>query len=261
MKLRHPRRRSPSLGLTFAAALLIAPTLTFGQTAAATVTNTPAPPKNPWETTAAAGVTLTRGNSDTLLATLSLDTKKKWAHDEAAFGAAAGYGTESDKRTADFANGYGQYNHLFTERLYAGLRVSANYDGIAHLSYRVTVSPLAGYYLIKNTNTTLSVEIGPAVVFEKFWYEPPDTYPAFRAAERLDQRLSDTTKIWESVSYVPDVTKWSERYVVTAEAGIDTAITKKWSLRVLAQDIYNSQPANGREKNDFRLIAGTAYKF
>lgn len=261
MNLNYIPWRTPTIATVITTALLLAAALAQAQEEKRSLTNAPAPPKNPWETTAGAGFTLTRGNSDTMLATLTLDTKKKWAHDEAAFGAAAGYGTENDNRNADFYNAYAQYNHLFTERFYAGLRVSGNYDGIAHLSYRVTVSPLAGYYLIKNTNTTLAVEIGPAVVFEKFWYQPPDTYMAFRAAERFEQKLSATTKFWESVSYVPDVKKWSEKYVLTAEAGIDAAITKKWSLRVVGQDIYDSQPANGREKNDFRLIAGTAYKF
>lgn len=68
-------------------------------------------------------------------------------------------------------------------------------------------------------------------------------------------------RAWESVSYVPQVDKWMDNYVITAEAGIDTAITKQWSLRVVFQDIYTSEPAAGTEYNELRLIAGTAYKF
>ena len=52
-----------------------------------------------------------------------------------------------------------------------------------------------------------------------------------------------------------------ENYLANFEAGIDTAITKQWSLRVVFQDQYASEPAHGRKKNDLRLIAGTAYKF
>ena len=55
--------------------------------------------------------------------------------------------------------------------------------------------------------------------------------------------------------------RWTEKYIITAEVGIETAITKKWSLRVVGQDIYDSEPAAGRKNNDLRLIAGTAYKF
>ena len=54
---------------------------------------------------------------------------------------------------------------------------------------------------------------------------------------------------------------WSNNYLVNSEAGIDTAITKHWSLRVVFQDMYASEPATGRKNNDIRLLAGTAYKF
>ena len=70
-----------------------------------------------WESTAAAAATLTRGNSETFLATLSLDTKRKWESDEVALGVSGGYGdsTVNDVNTknTEFLQGYGQYNRLF----------------------------------------------------------------------------------------------------------------------------------------------------
>jgi putative salt-induced outer membrane protein YdiY len=261
MQEAKPQHRSPKIGLSLAIAILIGTGLALGQDQKPATTNAPPPPKNPWDSTAAAGLTLTRGNSRTMLATLSLDTKRKWETNEALFGAQGGYGEDHDVRNADFANAYGQYNRLFTERIYGGLRVSFNYDGIANLSYRVTVSPLAGYYLIKETNTTLALEVGPALVFEKYEHQDGDGYYAFRAGERFEHKLTASTKIWQSLSYVPQVDKWAEKYIITGEAGIDAAINKQWSLRVVLQDIYDSQPATGREHNDMRLIAGTAYKF
>jgi len=227
----------------------------------------PAPEKKGWETTAAAGLTITSGTKDTLLATAGILTGRKWEMDELAFGLSGGYGNDDNnptKTTTDntkFVQGFGQYNHLFTPRFYGGFRLDAAYDGIAELDYRVTLSPLAGYYLIKNTNTTLAVEAGPSLVFEKYSGQDSDTYLGIRFAERLDHKLTDSTKIWEYVSYVPDVEDWMGHYVITAEAGIDTAITKKWSLRVVLQDIYTSQVPAGIDNNELRLIAGTAYKF
>ena len=48
--------------------------------AAESATTPETPPK--WDTTAAAAITLTRGNSETFMGTLSLDTKRKWEKDE-----------------------------------------------------------------------------------------------------------------------------------------------------------------------------------
>jgi putative salt-induced outer membrane protein YdiY len=87
------------------------------------------------------------------------------------------------------------------------------------------------------------------------------TYVGLRLGEKLEHKLTDTTKLWQSVEYIPAVDRFTQKYVLTFEAGIDTAITKKWSLRVMVQDIYNSEPGGGNKKNDMRLLAGTAYKF
>ena len=80
-------------------------------------------------------------------------------------------------------------------------------------------------------------------------------------AERFEHKLTPTTKVWESLKYLPKVDEWTQNYLLNFEAGIDTAITKHWSLRVVFQDKFASEPANGRKQNDIRLIAGTAYKF
>ena len=40
--------------------------------------------------------------------------------------------------------------HVFSDRLYGGLRLDAQYDGIAGVDYRAKITPMVGYYLIKN---------------------------------------------------------------------------------------------------------------
>ena len=259
MKTRNTKAKTHLL-----AAAVAIPLLLGGSAAKA---ETPAQEKKGWETTAAAGLTLTSGTKDTMLVTVGLNTSRKWEKDEFGFGITGGYGEDDNNPTktktanTEFVSAFAQYNHLFTERFYGGVRLDGLYDGIANLDYRFTLSPLAGYYLIKTTNTTLAVEVGPAAVTEKYSGQDSDTYLGVRFAERYEHKLTDTTKIWETVSYVPDVEHWVEKYVITAEAGIDTAITKKWSLRVVLQDVYTSEPGPGSEYNELRLIAGTAYKF
>lgn len=224
----------------------------------------PEPPKG-WETTAAAAVTLTRGNSDTFLGTLSLDTKRKWETDEALFGISGGYGENKvngvNSKSVEFIQGYGQYNHLFTDRFYGALRLDGQYDGIAGINYRFKVSPMVGYYLIKNDRMTLATEAGPSLIYEKLAGESAHSYWAARLAERFEYKLTATTKVWESLEYLPKVDDWSKNYLLNFEAGIDTAISKAWSLRVVFQDQYANEPAIGRKQNDMRLLAGTALKF
>jgi len=261
MKKSYTRQNGPGARLGVAAALLLGCGLVSvrGQAAA------PAPNTNRWETTAAAAITLTRGNSESFLATLSLDTKRKWARDEVAMGIAGGYGESTvddvDTKNTEFVNAFGQYNHLFSDRFYGGLRLDGEYDGIAGVDYRFKISPLAGYYLIKNARMTLAVEAGPALVLEQLDGEDSRSYWAARFGERFEYKLTATTKFWQSADYYPQVDRWLDNYLLNFEAGIDTAITKHWSLRVVFQDMYASQPAAGKKDNDMRLLAGVAYKF
>jgi putative salt-induced outer membrane protein YdiY len=221
---------------------------------------TPAPVKT-WETTAAAGLSLTRGNSHTILTTLGLDSKRKWEKDEALVGISGGYGKSEGIRNTDFVQAYGQWNHLLDDRWYYGARLDGNHDGISRLSYRFRLSPLFGYYIVKNDKTSLSVETGPSVVLEKFENLPSDTYIAVRFGEKFEHKLSDTAKIWQTAEYIPQVDRWVEKYLINGEVGISSAINKQWDMRVVAQVLHDSEPAPGRKYNDFRLIAGTGYKF
>jgi hypothetical protein len=66
--------------------------------------------------------------------------------------------------------------------------------------------------------------------------------------------------VWQTADVTPEVENW-ENYVVNFELGLEAPITKKLSARLVAQDTYDHQPTPGRLKNDFKLIAGLAYKF
>jgi putative salt-induced outer membrane protein YdiY len=254
--MKHHRIHSNLLAhCAVAAGLMLAGRVTASAQAA------PAPETLRWSSSAAAGLTLTRGNSETFLTTITLDSKRKWKTDEASVGAAAGYGTSDSDRNTDFVQAYGQYNRLFSEKFYGGLRLDANHDGIADLSYRVRFTPLAGYYLIKEPKTSLTVECGPSIVTEKYERLGSETYLGIRFGERYEHQLTASTKIWQSLEYVPRVDEWFDKYLINGEAGIDAAINSKWSLRVVLQVLHDSDPAPGNDSTDLRLIAGAGYKF
>jgi putative salt-induced outer membrane protein YdiY len=231
---------------------------------AETSTNTSAPgvvlaKKYPWQSSLTAGLTLTKGNSDTLLFTASLQTQKKMPHDEYKFGAEGSYGENNSVENNKTAHAFGQYNHLFNERLFGYLRADGLHDGIADLDYRVSLSPGLGYYLLKSTNTTLAVEAGPGVVFERLGSQD-DTYATLRLAERFEHKFTSGARVWQSVEFSPELDKW-EKFVANAELGVEAPLTKQLSLRAYVQDTYVNEPAAGRKNNDLKLISGVAYKF
>ena len=127
-------------------------TAAMGQEAL-TATNTPAKPL--WDTSAHVGLTLTRGNSQTLLAAGDIAATRKWDKNEILLGADAVYGENKNvvhrvnEKNSESVHGFGQYNRLFTERFYGYLRLEGLHDAIADIDYRLSVSPGVGYYFIK----------------------------------------------------------------------------------------------------------------
>jgi putative salt-induced outer membrane protein YdiY len=224
-----------------------------------------ADPTTDWVSSAAAGLTLTRGNSETLMATLAGTTGKKWDQHELSFGASGTYGESEvngvNTKNAESFNAFGQYNHLFTERLYGYGRAEFLHDGIAAIRYRVTLTTGAGYYFIKQEGTEFSAEGGPGYIWDDLGgvYRH---YVTLRFAEKIKHDLSDRARVWQTAEFLPQIDDFSN-FIINAEIGIEADITadKKLSLRSYIQDTYNNEPAPGREKNDAKLVAAIVYKF
>ncbi|MEY4387768.1 MAG: hypothetical protein RLY20_3051 [Verrucomicrobiota bacterium] len=212
-----------------------------------------------WITTAAFNLSLSKGNTDNLLAGGNLLTSRKWDVNELDLGIDGLYGETDGVRSAGNLHGFGQYNRLFNARLFGLLRLDAVNDSIADIDYRATLSPGVGYYLIKETNTFLRFEAGPGFVFEKVG-GVSDSYVTLRLAERFEHTLNERVKLWQSFELLPAVEDFSD-YVLNTEVGLDTSLTKKLSLRTFVQDTYDSTPAVGRKKNDVKLVVAIAYKF
>lgn len=253
----------------------------LGTSIASRAADVPVTTTNKWESSAAAGATLTRGNSKTFLGTLSIGTGKKWNQNELAFGADAAYGTTEETRTtvvdpgpppittkkdvttttAQSARAFGQYNRLFTERFYGYARIEGLHDEVADITYRLSLSPGVGYYFFKSKPTELSAEIGPGYIYQKLGHET-DSYATLRLAEKFKQELSDRARVWQSVEFLPQVDKF-KNYIINFEVGVeaDLSASKKFALRVYLDDTYNNVPANGRKANDLKLVAALACKF
>ncbi|HEV2435592.1 MAG TPA: DUF481 domain-containing protein [Verrucomicrobiae bacterium] len=227
----------------------------------------PAKPKAKWESSAAAGLTLTRGNSSSTLATLSANTDGKWDESELSVGADATYGRTkapgqaTATTSAELLHGFTQYNWLFTDRFYGFGRVEGLHDGVADIKYRVSLSPGVGYYLIKTTNTDLSAEIGPGYIFQELGNDS-SSYATLRLGEKFHQALSDRARIWQTAEVLPQVDRFSN-YIINAELGIEADLTrdKKFALRSYVTDTFNNEPAPGRQKNDVTWVTAIAYKF
>ena len=252
----HNKTKNTSLVTMVAGALLAGSIGASAQAPAAPVEKAPL-----WQKSAALGLTLTRGNSSTLLFTGNIAAARKQDKNEILLGADGTYGKNSGVKNAESLHAFGQYNRLFgkEDRWYGYGRVDGLHDAIANTSYRIALGLGLGYYIIKDKDTSLAVEGGPGIVNEHLG-SVYHTYVTMRLAERFERKFNATTRMWQTAEFLPQVDRWGN-YVLNAEIGLETDLSKSLSLRTYVQDTYRSEPAAGRLKNDLKFVTAVAYKF
>src|SRR5262249_50062504 len=132
------------------------------------------------------------------------------------------------------------------------------------------------------TNALFAIEVGPSYVSEDYFntvtsklvtniatgvvstnvihHDNRHNYIGLRIGQRGEYKFKSGAKVWESVSWIPQITKFSN-YLVNLEAGVSAPISKALSVSLVLQDTYNNAPPPGTQNNDFKLIGGLTYNF
>jgi putative salt-induced outer membrane protein YdiY len=226
-----------------------------------------AAPTNGWKSSISFGLTIARGNTDTILTSATASTEKKWLQNDLAFGADGLYGenkplnASKNTETAETLHGFSQYNRFLGNGFYGFGRIDGFHDGIADIKYRLSLAPGLGYFFITNKTADLSAEIGPGYIKEQLGGDS-ESFATLRFEEICHYRISPHAKAWEAVKVLPQINRF-DNYLVIAEVGIEAGLTKgnKLSLRSVLQDNYNNIPAADKLKNDLALITSLVYKF
>ena len=213
-----------------------------------------------WDGSFTMGLTATAGNVNSVLTTAKIVAQKKGTENQWNLGADGVYGQADSLRTAASAHGYAQLNHVFEDNTWYGYgREDMLHDEIADVAYRITSGAGAGYYFVKNKETTFSGEAGPALQMEQLDDESHN-YPSARVAEILEHKIDEHARVWENIEVLPPLTI-PDAFLVNAEVGLETPLTHKLSLQTYVQDNFANQPAPGSKNNDLKLVSGLVFKF
>jgi len=232
----------------------------------ALLANKPIVGPSSWETTLSVGTTMTSGNSETLTATARGRTEKLRGSTLASLQIEGAYGeaqtTDADgitttEQTVDNARGVLSLKQRLNG-MYAYGGASLEHDAIAEVDYRAVLGLGLGTFLVDDGRLRLSIEGGIGYLFEEV-QGISDDYPAFRLAQRLDYRINETAKLWQSIEFMPEAADL-DNYLITTEAGIETAIKGSLSLGVVLMHKHDSTPAEGRRHNDSSLTAQVSLK-
>lgn len=213
-----------------------------------------------WNSTVHSGLNLADGNSEALHfnmgATVGLGEAGK-DDNYTSLGVNLNYGENDSTTTVENYSASGKYRRVFTGNTYGYVDGSMLSDDIANLDFRVVLGPGVGRYFIRNATTWLSGDIGVSWLYEDQG-GLDDSAVVLRFGEQLVHELSENSRIFGSVEYLPEFEDFGN-FLLSLEAGIEADINDKFSLRVVVKDRYDRTPAPGKEENDFELIAGLKY--
>lgn len=171
----------------------------------------------------------------------------------------ASLGEANTEKTAEDAGALAEYKSWFSGRGYLSAFTSVITDNVAEIDYRLIIGPAIGYHFLQDTRNCLSADIGPTYVREKSGEKTEDSANA-RISERYVRTTSKTAKWWQSVEYLPDLTH-SEKFFLNAELGTEARLNSYLSIKVVAQNNYDNDPAEDKERENFNLIASLSYNF
>jgi putative salt-induced outer membrane protein YdiY len=212
-----------------------------------------------WSSTGSLGFNLTSGNSDTIGLNAGYETAYRSTENEFFFNAATNLAENNNQTSLDNTRANIQYNRLFTDRFFGGVSTGFLRDDIAAVNYRFTPAVVAGYYLIKQNVTTLSVEAGPGYTLEKV-AGVKDDFLAIQAAEKFTTKIGSRSTFNQDAIYNAEASHVNN-FTLTCSAYIDTDITTNLALRVATTYVYDNKPAVGLERHDTTLTTGIAVKF
>lgn len=227
------------------------------------------------ETSGNVGASLTDGNSETLVANASLISEAGDDVNKIVLGIEGNYGETGDATTVENAKAYAKYRNVFSDPFYAYVNGDLLYDDIAGIDSRLVAGPGLGTFLMKDEASELGVEAGAVYIREelvgledvtaedgsvsRMEVKTEDDVIALRLAQNYARELSETSRVWQNVEYLPEFEDF-DNYLLNAELGIEADVTETTALRFVVQDRYDSTPAAGRERNDLSVIAGLSFK-
>lgn len=212
-----------------------------------------------WENSVDFGLSLSKGNTDSSLFRVAVQTEKKDAF-QAYFGQFSySYGEEDGAANEDEILTKATYKHSVAERNFFGARFDARRDKFADIDYRFSLNLTYGYYWIDTEETVFSTELGLGLTVEDKG-EGTDSYLNGLFDQHYEHQLNEHAKVFQNLVFSPRLGDVSD-YRIEFDAGIETKVTETVAFKVSLENRYESQPAEGKRSNDLKIIAGLSYTF
>lgn len=244
----------------------------------------PPPPPTPWFRYSGeinVGFNAATGNTETQAYHISFQTRPEFGDNVVLLGGqlnrseATVAGT--NETTASNWRVFGQYDRYFTEHWYALVNNTWENDDLKDLNVRITAATGVGYRFWNDAMRFLTVELGPAFVYENFARfdtlldpedptsvvsENPDrNYMTARWALNFDHGVfNPTTRFYHNHSALIRVDN-ADTFIYLSTTGLRFDLIANITAALEVQFDWNNDPAMGAKEEDLRYLFKLGYTF
>ncbi len=217
-----------------------------------------------WTRTVSAGYTMSRGNTDNDSAYGEfLVNRNHVRHNEFTLKGRIFYSATNDTSDAEQWHLLGRYAYSFgPERAwYNFFRCGYDHDKFADIDYRIIPGAGIGYWLADTDAVKMMAEIAAGVEHAVYESEKDATTEA-----QLMPRAYVEMPVFRNATVSEDVIVHASlgdigEYRLRSETKFTNPVTDALSLNLSLIDEYDSDPPDGTEENDLRLISSLEYSF
>lgn len=210
------------------------------------------------------GLSLARGNSESLSVSTGLNLARTTLHDKLTLYATTVY-TKDDLLgavSADNIQAGARYDHNLNKTVFAFIGSDFEYDKLQDLDLRAVPNGGIGFHVINTPRTAFDVLAGASWIHEKYGTGLVNNIFSPSLGETLSQKLSANTVFKEAVFIFPYVSGgFAGNYRFTFDGGLSTKISRWLAWQTTVSDHYVSNPLAGTKGNDLLLSTGLGLTF
>jgi putative salt-induced outer membrane protein YdiY len=208
------------------------------------------------------GLDMNRGNTDQDTYHVDAESIFRWQDDRVTLGGSGDLEKSNGKKTRQQATLGGKYDRFLSKKWYLYSGLGFEHDKFADLTLRTTVSAGSGYQIYETDRTNLSIEAGPAYIWEDYDTSKDDDYAAAHWGLRFDHYLVEA---WKLQAFHKHSLDWNveeaSAYLFKSETGLRFPILDRLQATLQVNFDRNNNPAAGVKKDDYGYLLTGGYSW
>jgi putative salt-induced outer membrane protein YdiY len=206
------------------------------------------------------GLDMNRGNTDQDTYHLDAESIFRWPDDRVTLDGSGDLEKSNGEKTKQQATLGGKYDHFMNKQWYLYSGLGFEHDKFADLTLRTTLSAGSGYQIYETDRTNLSIEAGPAYIWEDYDKSEDQDYAAAHWGLRFDHYLVEAWKLQVFHKHTLD---WNveeaSAYLFKSATGLRIPIFDSLQATVQVNYDRNNNPAAGAKKDDYEYLLTGGY--